>query len=104
MENRIIVAVFDNQNGAFEAAQDVRDLERSGVIKIKRGTILTKDANGTLTAPIPSTWAAPGACSEEGSSARCSVCCLDPLGGWGPGRRCGRPHGRSRWRCLVRCH
>ena len=46
MENRIIVAVFDNQNVAFEAAQDVRDLERSGVIKIKRGTILTKD-NGT---------------------------------------------------------
>jgi len=51
MENRIIVATFDNEDAAFETAQDAQDLERSGVIKIKRGAILTKDANGILTAP-----------------------------------------------------
>jgi uncharacterized membrane protein len=51
MESRVIVATFDSQNAAFEAAQDVQDLERSGVIKIKRGAILTKDADGTLTIP-----------------------------------------------------
>lgn len=51
MESRVIVATFDDQNAAFEAAQDAQDLERSGAIKIKRGVILTKDASGTLTAP-----------------------------------------------------
>lgn len=51
MENRVIVAAFDNQDAAFEAAQDAQDLERSGVIKIKRGAILTRDANGNLTIP-----------------------------------------------------
>jgi uncharacterized membrane protein len=51
MENRVIIATFDDQNAAFEAAQDVQDLERSGAIKVKRGAIATKDANGNLTIP-----------------------------------------------------
>lgn len=51
MESRVIAATFDNENAAFEAAQDAQDLERSGVIKIKRGAILIKNENGTLIAP-----------------------------------------------------
>jgi len=51
MEDQVIIATFDNQNAAFEAAQDVQGLERGGVIKIKRGAIVTKDADGNLTFP-----------------------------------------------------
>lgn len=51
MENRIIVASFDNESAAFEAAQHVQDLDQSGAIKVKRAAILTKDDNGNFTIP-----------------------------------------------------
>jgi uncharacterized membrane protein len=51
MNNRVIAATFDDQDAAFEAAQDAQDLDRRGVIKIKRGAILARDVDGTLTIP-----------------------------------------------------
>ena len=51
MANRVIVAVFDTQNQAYDAAARMQRLDNDGIIKLKRGTIATKDAKGNLTIP-----------------------------------------------------
>jgi uncharacterized membrane protein len=51
MANRVIVAVFDTENQAYDAAARMQRLDDDGIIKLKRGTIATKDAKGNLTIP-----------------------------------------------------
>ena len=51
MANRVIVAVFDTQNQAYDAAYRMQRLDDDGIIKVKRGAIATKDAKGNLTIP-----------------------------------------------------
>jgi uncharacterized membrane protein len=51
MVDRAVVAVFDAQNQAYNAATELQRLNDSGVIDVKRGAIVTKDAKGNLTIP-----------------------------------------------------
>jgi uncharacterized membrane protein len=51
MADRAVVAVFDTQNQAYDAAADLQRLGEEGVIQIKRGAIVTKDDEGNLTIP-----------------------------------------------------
>ena len=51
MATRLIVASFDNETAAFEAAQDIEAMGQRGVITIKRGAIVSKDANGKWSTP-----------------------------------------------------
>jgi uncharacterized membrane protein len=51
MANRVIVAVFDTQNQAYDAAARMQRLDDDGIIKLKRGAIATKDAKGNLMIP-----------------------------------------------------
>src|SRR5262245_50466137 len=51
MALRAVVAVFDTQNQAYDAAADLQRLADDGVIDVKRGAIVTKDAKGNLTIP-----------------------------------------------------
>jgi uncharacterized membrane protein len=51
MADRAVVAVFDTQNQAYDAAADLQQLNDTSVIDIKRGTIVTKDAKGNLSVP-----------------------------------------------------
>jgi uncharacterized membrane protein len=51
MADRAVVAVFDTQNQAYDAAADLRRLGEEGVIEIKRGALVTKDDQGNLTIP-----------------------------------------------------
>ncbi|HEU5100635.1 MAG TPA: hypothetical protein VFU22_16510 [Roseiflexaceae bacterium] len=51
MANRVIVAVFATENHAYDAAEYIRNLDKDGVIQLKRGAIATKDAKGNLTIP-----------------------------------------------------
>ena len=44
MANRVIVAVFASQNHAYDAARHVQNLDKDGIIQLKRGAIATKDA------------------------------------------------------------
>jgi len=49
MANRVIVAVFANENHAYDAATHIQNLDKDGIISLKRGAIATKDAKGNLT-------------------------------------------------------
>jgi uncharacterized membrane protein len=49
MADRAVVAVFDTQNQAYDAAADLQKLYNDAVIDIKRGAIVTKDEKGNLT-------------------------------------------------------
>src|SRR5215468_7321472 len=49
MADRVIVAVFATQNQAYDAATHVQNLDKDGIIRLKRGAIATKDAKGNLT-------------------------------------------------------
>jgi uncharacterized membrane protein len=51
MANRVIVAVFETQNQAYDAAAAMQRLDDNGSITLKRGAIATKDAKGNLTIP-----------------------------------------------------
>jgi uncharacterized membrane protein len=51
MADRVIVAVFAAQNHAYDAATHIQDLDKDGIIRLKRGAIATKDAKGNLTIP-----------------------------------------------------
>jgi uncharacterized membrane protein len=51
MANRVIVAVFATQNQAYDAAGQIQNLDKEGIIRLKRGAIATKDAKGNLTIP-----------------------------------------------------
>jgi uncharacterized membrane protein len=51
MANRVIVAVFATQNQAYDAARQIQNLDKDGIIQLKRGAITTKDAKGNLTIP-----------------------------------------------------
>ena len=51
MANRAIVAVFTTQDHAYDAARQVQNLDKDGIIRLKRGAIATKDAKGNLTIP-----------------------------------------------------
>ena len=51
MANRVIVAVFATQNHAYDAARHVQNLDKDGIIQLKRGALATKDAKGNLTIP-----------------------------------------------------
>ena len=51
MANRVIVAVFQTQNQAYDAAAAMQRLDDNGRIELKRGAIATKDAKGNLTIP-----------------------------------------------------
>jgi len=51
MANRVIVALFETQNQAYDAAARMQRLNDDGIIKLKRGAIATKDAKGNLTIP-----------------------------------------------------
>src|SRR5499426_3713426 len=51
MANRAIVAVFATQNQAYDAARHIQNLDKDGIIQLKRGAIATKDAKGNLTIP-----------------------------------------------------
>lgn len=60
MADRVIVAAFNSQNAAYDAAREIQNLDRDDVIKIKRGAIATKDDKGNLSIPdtksIGSAW------------------------------------------------
>jgi uncharacterized membrane protein len=49
MADRAVVAVFDTQNQAYDAAADLQRLNDDAVIELKRGAIVTKDEKGNLT-------------------------------------------------------
>jgi uncharacterized membrane protein len=49
MADRAVVAVFDTQNQAYDAAADLQKLSDDAVIEVKRGAIVTKDEKGNLT-------------------------------------------------------
>jgi uncharacterized membrane protein len=49
--NRAIVAVFASENHAYDAARHIQDLDKDGIIRLKRAAIATKDAKGNLTIP-----------------------------------------------------
>src|SRR5215218_3072938 len=49
MADRAVVAVFDTQNQAYDAAADLQGLYNDAAIEIKRGAIVTKDEKGNLT-------------------------------------------------------
>src|SRR4051812_20189088 len=49
MADRAVVAVFDTQNQAYDAAADLQRLNSDAMIELKRGAIATKDAKGNLT-------------------------------------------------------
>jgi uncharacterized membrane protein len=49
MADRAVVAVFDTQNQAYDAASELQGLSDGGVVKVKRGAIVTKDEKGNLT-------------------------------------------------------
>ena len=51
MADRVIVAVFQTQNQAYDAAAAMQRLDDNGTIELKRGAIATKDAKGNLTIP-----------------------------------------------------
>ena len=51
MADRAVIAVFDTQNQAYDAAADLQRLADDGTIDLKRGAIVTKDAKGNLTIP-----------------------------------------------------
>src|SRR5215510_9020658 len=51
MANQVIVAVFATQNHAYDAARHVQNLDKDGIIQLKRGAIVTKDDKGNLTIP-----------------------------------------------------
>jgi uncharacterized membrane protein len=51
MANQAIVAVFASENHAYDAARQIQDLDKDGIIRLKRGAIATKDAKGNLTLP-----------------------------------------------------
>ena len=51
MANRVIVAMFQTQNQAYDAAAAMQRLDDDGMIELKRGAIATKDAKGNLTIP-----------------------------------------------------
>ena len=51
MADRVIVAVFETQDQAYDAAGRMQRLDDDGIIKLKRGAIATKDAKGNLTIP-----------------------------------------------------
>ena len=61
MANRVIVAMFQAQNQAYDAAAAMQRLDDDGTIELKRGAIGTKDAKGNLTIPdskhVGSAWA-----------------------------------------------
>jgi uncharacterized membrane protein len=46
-----VVAVFDTQNQAYDAAAALQRLNDDGTIDVKRGAIVTKDDKGNLTVP-----------------------------------------------------
>lgn len=62
MANRFIVASFDDETAAFETAQAIATMGENGVLTIKRGAIVSKDANGKWRTPAVrdegSAWAA----------------------------------------------
>jgi len=51
MADRVIVAVFASQNQAYDAASYVQNLDKDGIIQLKRGAIASKDDKGNLTIP-----------------------------------------------------
>jgi len=51
MANRVIVAMFQAQNQAYDAAAALQRLDDDSMIELKRGAIATKDAKGNLTIP-----------------------------------------------------
>jgi uncharacterized membrane protein len=51
MANQVIVAVFATENHAYDAARQVQNLDKDGIIRLKRGAIATKDDKGNLTIP-----------------------------------------------------
>ena len=51
MAERVIVAVFATQNHAYDAARHIQNLDKDGIIQLKRGAIVTKDDKGNLTIP-----------------------------------------------------
>ncbi|MFL5806395.1 MAG: hypothetical protein ACJ8CR_32290 [Roseiflexaceae bacterium] len=51
MAERVIVAVFTTQNHAYDAARQVQNLDKDGIIRLQRGALATKDAKGNLTIP-----------------------------------------------------
>jgi uncharacterized membrane protein len=55
MTNKLIVASFDNETAAFEAAQEIEAIGKRGLITIKRGAIVSKDANGKWSVPAAKT-------------------------------------------------
>jgi uncharacterized membrane protein len=48
MADRAVVAVFDTQNQAYDAAADLQRLSDRGTVTVKRGAIATKDEKGNL--------------------------------------------------------
>ena len=51
MANRAVVAVFDTQNQAYDAAAALQRLNDADTIVVKRGAIVSKDAKGNLAVP-----------------------------------------------------
>ena len=43
MADRALVAVFDTENQAYDAAKELQDLSEREVITVKHGAIVTKD-------------------------------------------------------------
>lgn len=51
MADRVIVATFDTQNQAYDAARAVQNLSEAGAVTLKRAAIVSKDARGNLSIP-----------------------------------------------------
>jgi uncharacterized membrane protein len=51
MANRVIVAVFATENQAYDAARQIQNLDKDGIIQLERGAIAAKDAKGNLSIP-----------------------------------------------------
>jgi uncharacterized membrane protein len=48
MGNKILVSVFDSEQGAFEGLSALKDLHRDGDITLYASTVIAKDASGTV--------------------------------------------------------
>jgi uncharacterized membrane protein len=68
MADRAVVAVFDNQNQAYEAAADLQRLSDDGTLEVRRGAVVTKDGKGNLTVADSRNVGAPWGCSAAASS------------------------------------
>jgi uncharacterized membrane protein len=49
MEDKMIVAVFDNERKAYEGAKTLHDMDAEGSITVYASAVIAKDADGNLT-------------------------------------------------------